>query len=312
MDKTGGYISIHRSFEKSWIRNKSRFCHGMAWIDLLMLARWKDEPIKKWVGSDLVEIGHGEVWTTLRNLADRWKWKNHKSVKDFLLMLEKDAAIVSKKVTKGTLIKITNYAEYQQSDEKEISKKVTRNSQTVSKQYPNDSQTISKQYPNSIQTVAYKNKGNKDNKENTDNKGNKEITLKNVFPEKPAKGKKSFTSEYSDHFEEFWKEFPKRRKGSKPKAHSIWQDYGLDQETMAEGRTTILVDLKWKKINDQQWKDGFEPMATTYLNGKGWESGLTPEQKKKAEMDSVISEKFGPACQETIKAFQKLNPEDFK
>lgn len=68
-------------------------------------------------------------------------------------------------------------------------------------------------------------------------------------------------------FEEWWKEYPVKR--NKRKAHDIWKRKKLD-----EVATDLINDVKRRITNDDQWKRGFIPHPTTYLNGNRWEDEL--------------------------------------
>jgi uncharacterized protein YdaU (DUF1376 family) len=70
-------------------------------------------------------------------------------------------------------------------------------------------------------------------------------------------------------FDTFWLAYPKARRREKKKALAIWKRRNLD--SIAE---QIIADVKNRIINDEQWKKGYVPMPTTYLNGDRWEDEL--------------------------------------
>lgn len=74
---------------------------------------------------------------------------------------------------------------------------------------------------------------------------------------------------YSEGFERFWRAFPTVRKGSKADAYKAWVKLKLEEHT-----AFIVQDVESKVESHQKWKDGFAPMATTYLNKSGWTEPL--------------------------------------
>ncbi len=83
-------------------------------------------------------------------------------------------------------------------------------------------------------------------------------------------------------FDEFWEAYPRDRRRDKKKAQATWKRRKLDN--MAD---LIINDVKNRVENDDQWKRGFSPMPTTYLNGDRWEDELSgdddPPQPKSWE-----------------------------
>lgn len=106
-----GWISIHRRIRENWIWKSSEpFDKRSAWTDLLLSANHKNNNIP--FENDFIEIERGQFLTSLKQLANRWKWSRHK-VSDFLNQLEQDNMIVQVRDTKKTLISIVNYDKYQ-------------------------------------------------------------------------------------------------------------------------------------------------------------------------------------------------------
>jgi uncharacterized phage protein (TIGR02220 family) len=82
-----------------------------AWIDLLLLANYKDDKVM--IRSKLVEVKRGQRVASVRDLMKRWGWGNNKVVK-FLEQLENEKMITLKKDAKNaTVIEIENYETYQ-------------------------------------------------------------------------------------------------------------------------------------------------------------------------------------------------------
>lgn len=109
MDKESkGFIKLDRTIFDHWIfQDAEKF---RAFVDLIQLARWKDE--KLLIGNDVVTVPRGSYYTSELKLAERWKWGRDKT-RSFLSLLEKEKMISKKGTPKGTMITISNYREYQ-------------------------------------------------------------------------------------------------------------------------------------------------------------------------------------------------------
>ena len=103
-----GWIKVHRSIRDNWVWSDAEYLR--AWLDLLMMANWKDN--KRLYKGVLITQKRGQVITTIRNLAERWGWSTGK-VKRYLDMLETDHMLTQKRTTNGTTLTIENYAFYQ-------------------------------------------------------------------------------------------------------------------------------------------------------------------------------------------------------
>lgn len=106
-----GWITLHRKIQDCWIWEEDEpFDRRSAWIDLLLLANHEDA--KVFFDGDLITVQRGQRITSIRKLAERWKWSRTKVTK-FLDILEKDGMITRRSDTKKTLLTIENYGIYQ-------------------------------------------------------------------------------------------------------------------------------------------------------------------------------------------------------
>ena len=105
-----GYIYLQRKIQNCWIWQNESFSRGQAWIDLLLLAEWKDR--KKRIGNELVTIKRGSFHLSILILADRWKWSRNR-VRRFLEILEDDNMITTERTPHGTTVTIVKYEDYQ-------------------------------------------------------------------------------------------------------------------------------------------------------------------------------------------------------
>jgi hypothetical protein len=69
----------------------------------------------------------------------------------------------------------------------------------------------------------------------------------------------------SIQFEEFWNHWPIKRNKAKAKKAFLAKKFSL--EDVGE----LIKDVAQRIKNDEQWKKGFIPHCSTYLNGERWE-----------------------------------------
>ncbi len=112
-----GYIKLHRQLQECWVwfdeEDPEPFSKGQAWVDLLLSVNHADKRVK--LDNRIIEIKRGQKLTSIRKLADRWKW-SRKKVSNFLDLLESDDMIHQERATRYTLITVVNYSLYQCSD----------------------------------------------------------------------------------------------------------------------------------------------------------------------------------------------------
>lgn len=105
-----GYIKLYRQLMDNPLWLDKPFAKGQAWIDLLMLANWKDS--KRVIDNGEKVLHEGEIVVSQKWLADRWGW-SRKKVSCFLTFLERSANIRILGTSKGTVLHIENYTKYQ-------------------------------------------------------------------------------------------------------------------------------------------------------------------------------------------------------
>lgn len=109
-----GYIKLYRQIQDCWVWElPGPFDERSAWIDLLMSANHDDH--KTMFDGQLIVVKRGQWITSVRKLADRWRWGNQKTLK-FLRALEEDGMIDRDANSRRTLITIANYEKFQGSD----------------------------------------------------------------------------------------------------------------------------------------------------------------------------------------------------
>ena len=99
-----GWVTISRKLmndQDLWLSEP--FTKGQAWVDLIMMAEWRNKGRYK----------VGTVYHSMLFLADRWGWSRGR-VKRFLQKLESDTTIeTTSDTTNGTTILLKNWGKYQ-------------------------------------------------------------------------------------------------------------------------------------------------------------------------------------------------------
>lgn len=144
----GGYIKLYRSVSANPLWLEQKFTPGQAWVDLLMLANYRDGHIR--VRGNKVRVKRGQVGWSVVRLSERWNWGRAKVIR-FLNELENDGQIVQQKKRLTSLLTIVNYEMYQR---RSTTERTTDNA--------TDSTTDGTQ---TVQQTAHRQRTNKKNKE---------------------------------------------------------------------------------------------------------------------------------------------------
>lgn len=105
-----GYILLHRKMSENPLYLSEPFNRALAWIDLLLLANYRENYF--YVRGVKVKVNRGQLGWGLEKLSTRWKWSRGK-VERFLNDLETEKQIVRQKNNVTTLISIVKYEDYQ-------------------------------------------------------------------------------------------------------------------------------------------------------------------------------------------------------
>ena len=141
MDKDKGFIKLDRSIFEHWIfQDAEKF---RAFVDLIQLARWRDE--KLLIGNEVVLIPRGSYYTSELKLADRWGW-SRKKIREFFKLLEKEQMIIKKGTTKGTMLTVVNYGLYQdEGTTKDTTKEQQKNIKRTTKEHQKNNEGYTKE-----------------------------------------------------------------------------------------------------------------------------------------------------------------------
>lgn len=142
-NKKKGYISLHRCLMDDPIWHSEPFTRAQAWVDLIMLAQYKDGYIR--VAGHRIDLKRGQCGQSETTYAKRWKWSRGK-VRRFLSELETMGWISKKQDNRKTVITICKYNDFQDND---TSDGTANEHQTDSKQYSNNKDN---NYNNNIYT----------------------------------------------------------------------------------------------------------------------------------------------------------------
>lgn len=157
-----GWIKIHRNITENPMYFSEPFTRMQAWIDLLLVANYRDSVI--YVRGNKVDVKRGQIAKSQDFFATRWKWSRGKVIR-FLDELQKCGQIVQQKSNVITLISVVNYEYYQQDG-------TTDEPQTDSRQYNKRTTYGTTDEPQIVQPNERRIKKNKeDNKETSLTRG---------------------------------------------------------------------------------------------------------------------------------------------
>lgn len=112
-----GYIKLYRKLQNNFLWSTEPYDRGHAWVDMIIRANRLPADITEQVDGQYhtIHVERGEFLTSSKTLAGTWNWSRSK-VNRYITLLEKSGMIVKKRTPHGMLIKLVNYAKYQ--DEK--------------------------------------------------------------------------------------------------------------------------------------------------------------------------------------------------
>ena len=125
-----GWIKLHRSLLESDFWKCETFSRGQAWVDLLMLANFKDSFFYK--RGVKIDVKRGQLGRSEVELSDRWKWSRSK-VRKFLKDLEKEQQIKVVKSSVTQVITIIKYNDFQSEEQQKDIKRTAKEQQKDSK-----------------------------------------------------------------------------------------------------------------------------------------------------------------------------------
>lgn len=270
-----GWVMLHRKVMNHFLWDARPFGKGEAWIDLILLANYKNR--EGIYGNQRIIYERGTVSRSIVQLADRWGWSRCK-VRDFLNMLEREE-MVHVEITKGrTVIRLTNYEKYQafsdtfptpsreenyplgsvdpysvpEAETLQENKHLTENRQVAGRK-----KAVDQQYSGGCPAgIRYPNSTN-----NNDNKDEK-VKIKKMKQEEGD----SERAERLRDFNNFWEAYPK--KVDRKKAEEVFLKRRFSGKELEE----MLHGLERQKKTGQWTSDGgrFIPNPSTWLKNERW------------------------------------------
>lgn len=110
----GGWIKIHRDITQMKGYFDGKFSRAMCWIDLLLLAEWRDERVF-FIRGIKVSVKRGQIAISIEELSKRWKLAKL-TCKNRLDEFVSDGKIDIQRSNVINLISILNYEKYQSID----------------------------------------------------------------------------------------------------------------------------------------------------------------------------------------------------
>lgn len=174
MSDEKGYIKLYRGIRENEVIWEERATRLQAWIDLLLLANYKEKTIVQ--GYETVAIERGSFITSYPKLGERWGW-DKRTVKRFMLLLQDNKMVSLKVDNHGIAVNIVNYCKYQGFLENDVP-------QNVSQNVPQDVlHHVPRNVPNEERKESIKNE-----KESKRNNKSPYIPLFEMVDEKPYSG----------------------------------------------------------------------------------------------------------------------------
>ncbi len=96
----------------------------------------------------------------------------------------------------------------------------------------------------------------------------------------------------SKRFDEFWSCYPSGHRKAKKRSKEVWQRKGLDQRA-----DEIIADVMRRPEQDDQWRRGYIPNPSTYLNQERWEDDYQQPQQAGSEYDGDPGRRSGEAAE---------------
>ena len=225
----GGWIKLNRTIQDSFIWSFDHPQYGLAWIDMLMLANYKDKQIL--FNGKLLTIKRGSFVTSTVKLAERWHM-NRRTVKAFLDVLKSDGMITYECTARCTTVFIVNYEKYQgfagfdDDDDAQL-----------------DAQP-SAQLDAQLTAHNIRNKEIKESKEDNKYSANSSSNSSSKPSNKPSK------SEVDAFFETVWNLYPVKKGKGQVSAAKRTALYAVGLEEMKRAIDRYLRDLK----KDASWR----------------------------------------------------------
>ena len=110
MAKKDNWVKLYRSLMNHEIWTEEPFTRGQAWVDLIMMATFKETD--NVYRGNLMKLSAGSIRTSISYLARRWH-RSENWVRKTLHILQGMQMVYTVGTARGTLITLENYASFQ-------------------------------------------------------------------------------------------------------------------------------------------------------------------------------------------------------
>jgi len=101
----------------------------------------------------------------------------------------------------------------------------------------------------------------------------------------PTSGAQPTNGRHTKRFDEFWAQYPTGHRKAKKRAREIWARKRLDDRA-----DEIMADLARRPVHDDQWRQGYIPNPSTYLNQERWTDDYRQPAAQGARCSTVQSQ----------------------
>jgi len=101
----------------------------------------------------------------------------------------------------------------------------------------------------------------------------------------PTSGAQPTNGRHTERFDAFWAQYPTGHRKAKKRAREIWARKRLDNRA-----DEIMADLARRPVHDDQWRQGYIPNPSTYLNQERWTDDYRQPAAQGARSSTVQSQ----------------------
>ena len=247
----GGYILLARKLFDSELMSKPPL-YLKLWVWMLVKANWKDRD----------KLKRGQFVASIADMQDAMSYHigyrkmtpTKDEIRSAYEAFTKAAMITTTKTTRGLLVTILNYEQYQNPSNYEAHNETHDEISTKPTITPHHTE----------EREERRKKEKKHTVPSRDDAG--------VSSGKVEVSGVMMTAEQAELFAEFWQTYPKERRTGKGAVVKAWMKIGVDALLSAK----MVQALEKLKLTEQWNRDGgkYIPMPTTWLNQRRWEDDI--------------------------------------
>ncbi len=269
-EKLSNFLPINRAFFDNWLWKESRtFSKAEAWLWLVATARFDAAEATELIGGKMIRWNRGELPGALRFLGEKWNWEKNQ-VDRFLRLLENDKMITRRLEQGQTIIRLTNYENYNTLGQQTGRKTGQQNPHRVS--VSEDERDSNRDTERDSDGTAVGQRQDKTNKENI---VKREKSMPDAVASPPPtieekelfEGFKKWVNEKAPRVAQMKEPFTieeylkLRKKMNKDQVKQILTDMHNWESLIKKNRSAYLTCLKWKRIDDERGSSALKPQA---------------------------------------------------